>query len=148
MKRDSKETWILLATGVGIIVLGGGAVMSSNLLGNLSASAIATFAANAGFSGPDLVTAVSIALAESGGNPNALGDVGIGQGSFGLWQINSFYHPEYDPDFTILYDPQTNANAAYSVYSVSGRTFKPWSTFNSGQYQAFVPQVQSALGVA
>jgi Lysozyme like domain len=140
MKQDS---WILLAAGVGLIALGGGAAMS---MGNLSASDIATYAANAGFSGSDLITAVSVALAESSGNPRALGDVGIGQGSIGLWQINSYYHPEFGPDFTILYDPQTNANAAYSIYSVSGHTFKPWSAFNSGRYQAFVPQVQSVLG--
>jgi hypothetical protein len=141
-----KDSWILLAAGVGLFALGGTAVVTSGILGNLSASDIATFAANAGFTGQDLITAVSVALAESNGNPNALGDVGIGAGSFGLWQINSYYHPEFGPDFTILYDPQTNANAAYSVYSVSGRTFKPWSTFNSGRYQAFVPTVQSALG--
>lgn len=146
MRKDS--TWILIIFGVGLFALGGGAVMNSGILGNLSASDIATFAANAGFTGNDLITAVSVALAESSGNPKALGDVGIGQGSFGLWQINSYYHPEFGPDFTVLYDPQTNANAAYSIYVVSGYTFKPWSTFNSRAYAKYVSQVQSALGVA
>ncbi len=152
MKKDS---WILLAAGVGLFALGGGTalatggtIMESNILGNLSAAQIANYAQNAGFWGSDLNSAVAVALAESGGNPNALGDIGIGQGSFGLWQINSKYHPEYGPDFTLLYDPQTNANAAYSVYARAGYNFQPWSTYKSGAYLAFVPQVQSALGVA
>src|ERR1700740_3603313 len=93
-------------------------------IGIMTISDIATVAENAGFSGNDLVTAVAIALAESGGNPNALGDIGIGQGSFGLWQINSKYHPEFGPDFTTLYDPQTNANAAYQIY-VNANGFSP-----------------------
>lgn len=142
------DTWLLIAAGVGLFALGGGVAVNSGIFGNLTASQIATFAGAAGFAGNDLITAVSVALAESAGNPEALGDIGIGQGSFGLWQINSYYHPEYGPDFTVLYDPQTNANAAYAIYSASGRTFKAWSTFNSGRYQAFTNQVQSALGVA
>ena len=97
---------------------------------------IGTIAANAGFSGDDLVTAVAVAMAESSGNPNAWGDAGIGAGSFGLWQISSKYHPEYGPDFTELYDPQTNANAAFAVYSQAGRSFSPWSTFKTGAYLA------------
>lgn len=112
----------------------------------MTISDIATVAQNAGFTGNDLVTAVAIALAESGGNPNALGDIGIGQGSFGLWQINSKYHPEFGPDFTSLYDPQTNANAAYEIY-VNAGGFSPWSTFNSGSYQSFVSSVAASLAV-
>lgn len=108
---------------------------------------IATVAQNAGFTGSDLVTAVAVAMAESSGNPNALGDVGIGQGSFGLWQINSKYHPEFGPDFTTLYDPQTNANAAYSVYTAAGNSFTPWSTFKTGSYQQFVSSVAAAVAV-
>lgn len=108
---------------------------------------IGTVASNAGFTGQDLITAVAVALAESSGNPNALGDVGIGQGSFGLWQISSLYHPEFGPDFTTLYDPQTNANAAFKVYSAAGNSFSPWSTFKAGTYQQFVDSVTIALAV-
>ena len=113
----------------------------------MSIDDIATVAQNAGFSGDDLITAVAVALAESSGNPNALGDIGIGQGSFGLWQINSKYHPEFGPDFTTLYDPQTNANAAYSVYSAAGNSFTPWSTFKSGAYQSYVSTVAAAIAI-
>jgi hypothetical protein len=113
----------------------------------MTISDIVTVAQNAGFSGDDLVTAVAVAMAESSGNPNALGDIGIGQGSFGLWQINSYYHPEFGPNFQILYDPQTNANAAYSVYTVAGNSFTPWSTFKTGSYQQFVSSVAAAVAV-
>lgn len=110
--------------------------------GWLTAPQIGQLAASAGFSGPDLITAVAVALAESSGNPNALGDGGA---SYGLWQINVQYHPEFGPNFQALYDPATNAQAAYSVYSAAGRSFKPWTTFTSGAYAKFVSQVQQAL---
>lgn len=115
-------------------------------MSNLSASQIATYASNAGFSGTDLVTAVAIALTESSGNPNALGDtnIGSGTGSFGLWQINADAHPEYAP-FTELYDPQNNANAAYAIYSNAGNSFSPWSTYNSGAYNTYLSSVASAI---
>jgi hypothetical protein len=133
----------LLLVAIGALILLGGTELYA-YMGKLSASQIANVARNAGFSGNDLVTAVAIALAESSGNPQALGDTGIGEGSFGLWQINSYYHPEFGPDFTTLYDPQVNANAAYSVYRTSGNSFKAWSTFNNGAYVAYVSDVQNA----
>lgn len=112
---------------------------------NLSISDIGTYASNAGFSGADLVTAVAIAMAESSGNPDAVGDANIGNGSFGLWQISSKYHPEYGPDFSILFDPQTNADAAYAIYSAAGDSFSPWSTYNSGAYNTYLSAVGAAI---
>lgn len=113
----------------------------------LSMSDIGTYAQNAGFAGDDLVTAVAVALAESGGNPNALGDtnIGSGTGSFGLWQINADAHPEYGPNFSQLYDPQTNANAAYAIYSAAGDSFSSWTTFKTGSYAGFVSSVEAAI---
>lgn len=107
---------------------------------NLSASQIAAYASRAGFAGNDLITAVSIALAESAGNPSAVGDSG---NSIGLWQIDVAYHPEFSGQ--ILSDAQTNADAAFSVYSQAGNSFTPWSTFNNGRYQAFLSVAQNAL---
>lgn len=90
---------------------------------------IRTFAANAGFSGSDLEIAVAIALAESSGNPVAVGDINLTPGgSIGLWQINLKAHPQYTA--AQLTDPQTNANAAYAIYEAAGETFTPWSTFS------------------
>lgn len=121
--------------------------MTLDSRGRLSVMQIWQLAAAAGFSGDDLETAVAIALAESKGDPNAHGDTTLGTktGSFGLWQIYSDAHPEYGPDFTQLFDPQTNANAAYAIYEKAGRSFHPWSTFNNGAYAQFVPTVQSTM---
>jgi hypothetical protein len=115
------------------------------LMGNLSAGQIAQYAANAGWSGNDLSTAVAIALAESAGNPSAYNPetaagAPVGKGSYGLWQIYLNAHPEYAADN--LYDPQTNANDAYEIWQSAG--FSAWSTYSGKQYQAFLSTAQSA----
>jgi len=112
----------------------------------VNAQDIQAVAANAGFSGADLATAVAIALAETlppgnehSYNPetNAPGGTPAGQGSYGLWQIYLKEHPEFAG--VNLMDPQTNANAAYQLYAQHG--FAPWATFLSGKYRAFLSQV-------
>lgn len=114
--------------------------------GRLSAAGIAQLAANAGFQGNDLVTAVAVALAESGGNPGTVGDLNITPGgSIGLWQINLKWHPEYTA--AELMDPQSNANAAYAIYRAAGSTFQPWSTFKNGMYTAYLDQAQAGADV-
>lgn len=116
----------------------GGLVMAT---GKLSKSALLSLAQGAGFPPGDDNTAAAIALAESSGdahayNPESAAGNPQGQGSFGLWQINLHAHPEF---FTWpLYDPATNARAAFSVYEAAGNSFHPWSTFTSGAYQSFV----------
>lgn len=118
--------------------------VTSLVTGNLTASQIAVYAANAGFKGTDLQTAVAVALAESSGNPNANGDTEItAGGSVGLWQINLAAHPEFNGEN--LYDPQTNANAAYAVYQAAGYSFSPWSTYKSGAYEANLTAAQEAV---
>ena len=123
----------------------------SGTMGNLSASQILSYAQAAGFPGDDAIIATAIALAESGGNPEAHGDLTLpGSGSYGLWQIYSKAHPEYGPDFTQLYDPQTNANAAFAIYSGRGGAFTDWSTYNNADtgktpnYLTFLPQASQA----
>lgn len=134
------------ATDGGSIPSDGGIVSSG---GPLSASDIAAYAQAAGFQGADLITATAIALAESGGNPMAHGDLALGQGSFGLWQIYSGAHPEFGPNFAALYDPATNAAAAYQIYNRAGMSFTPWTgTYLTGRYLQFVPTVQAALAAA
>jgi len=91
------------------------------------------YAKAAGFSGADLAIAVAIAYAESSGDANAVGDSG---NSFGLWQINLPNHPEYAD--ANLYDPQTNANAAFAIYQQAGNSFSPWTTFNTGAYSQYL----------
>lgn len=114
--------------------------------GNLTAAQIATVAAAAGFEGDDLMTAVAIAFAESSGNPAAEGDYGNPipgkYNAIGLWQINVGENPGYANEN--LKDPQTNANAAFSLFQLLG--FKAWTTFNNGAYQSYTQT--AAQGVA
>ena len=99
---------------------------------SLSAAQIQGYAAAAGFSGADLATAVAVAFAESSGNPSAYNP----EGSYGLWQIYMPAHPEFAGlDLT---DPQTNANAAFSVYAAAGGRFTPWTTYKTGAYLAYL----------
>lgn len=114
---------------------------------------IVALAAGAGFTGVDLITAVSIALAESGGNPNAYNPeraagAAEGHGSYGLWQIYLTAHPEYASNPGALFDPPTNAAAAYSVYAAAGNSFRPWSTFKNNAYAANVNAVSAVVQAA
>lgn len=117
--------------------------------GKLNPQQIAALAQNAGFTSNDLATAVAIALAESGGNssaynPETAAGAAQGKGSYGLWQIYLTAHPEYTA--AQLLDPQTNANAAYSIYQAAGNDFTPWSTYNSGAYMNYAAQATAATG--
>lgn len=89
--------------------------------------------------------AAAIALAESGGNPNAHnGNSGTGDDSYGLWQINMIggMGPSRRSQFGIgsntqLFDPLTNAKAAVMV-SGGGTSFGPWTTFTHGTYKQYL----------
>lgn len=104
----------------------------------------------AGYTGSSLVTQVAIDLAESGGDPAARGDVGLQDGtwgpSIGLAQIRSLKAQRGTGgirDELANYDPLVNSVHAYAI-SGGGQNFKPWSTFNSGAYRAFVDRAQRA----
>jgi hypothetical protein len=134
----------------GILTIGAFLVISGSA-GNkakLTASEISLLAYNAGFSGDDLITAVAIALAESGGqtgayNPEITANTPLGQGSVGLWQIYQKAHPEFTG--MDLHDPQVNANAAYSVYRQAGFSFHPWSTFKNNAYLTYLNDASGAV---
>lgn len=112
----------------------------------LTAADIATYAKRAGFTGESLPIAISIALAESSGNPVAYNpetqaNTPEGKGSFGLWQIYLKAHPEFEGQN--LYDPQVNANAAYLVYKQAGYSFRPWSTFKNQAYLSHMDEANA-----
>jgi hypothetical protein len=145
---------VVLVVGVGYLLTTSGAASGSTagtgagsgtglggmFGGKLGASDIATYASSAGFSGNDLVTAVAVALAESGGDPSIPGDNGT---SMGLWQIHFTVHPQFNGwDLT---DPQTNANAAYSLYNARGGTFTDWTTYNTGKYTTFLGEASNGV---
>jgi hypothetical protein len=128
--------------------------VSSGSAITLSASQIAQYAADAGFQGDDLTIAVAVALAESGGktgayNPVTNLDSGApastpqGQGATGLWQIYVKVHPEFSGwDLT---DPAQNAAAAFSVWSAAGGSWRPWTTYTTGRYQAYMGTATGAV---
>jgi hypothetical protein len=141
---------VFIVVGVAMVMLAGGSTFVGS--GKLSASDIAGYAANAGFSGPDLQVAVAVALAESGGDPNAVGDQTLAPSngpSIGLWQINTGSKAHPDAAALNLTDPQTNANYAYQIYSKAGQSFGAWTTYGNGDYAAFIVTAQNAVtGVA
>lgn len=124
--------------------LGGDNLGSDATPNVLTAAQIAQYAASAGWTGTDLITAVAVALAESGGDANAQGDFGDPNAgvynAFGLWQVNTGENPQFANDN--LLDPQTNANDAYAIWQQIG--WGGWSTYSSGKYAAFIPTATAA----
>lgn len=93
-----------------------------------------------GFPDPD--TAAAVAMAESRGRPDAANVVtnpkpgNLPERSFGLWQINTLVHREYDEQR--LLDPEYNAQAALAISS-GGTVWRWWSTYSDGTYRRFMP---------
>ena len=122
-------------TIVAIITLAVGLIAYTFLHGagiQSNPSYLVQLAQNAGFVGQDANIAAAIAIAESSGNPKAIGDNGT---SYGLWQIHYTVHPEFDPQS--LFDPAYNASAAFQIYSIRGG-FQDWSTYNTGTYEKYL----------
>jgi len=129
---------------IAILVSSGESSMGAgSMLGKLSSDEIRQYASAAGFTGTDLDTAVAIALAESSGDPAALGDVALG-GSLGLWQVYTVAHPDFAAQD--LTDPQTNANAAFAIYQAAGNSFHPWTTYKTGAYKKYLAPQGGAGG--
>ncbi|HEX6351952.1 transglycosylase SLT domain-containing protein [Actinophytocola sp.] len=119
----------------------------------LSDQEIARLAADAGFSGQDLETAVAVALAESRGDSDAVGDVNIQTDvygpSIGLWQIRSVnpghanrFEQQHHNEAT-NYDPATNARNAHAIFERRG--WRPWSTYTRGNYRQFLDRARNAV---
>jgi Lysozyme like domain len=85
--------------------------------------------------------AASIALAESGGNPNALNDNTDGSIDRGAWQINSVHGALSTTDL--------NANArAAVIISNNGTDWSPWVTYKQGKEIPFLSGNQAGSGLA
>lgn len=123
----------------------------------------------------DAVVAVAIALAESGGRPDAAGDhlsifdLGYrryaerwacnGYTSWGLWQIHLPAHRDRlralvgsdNPcDWAgWLSDPDNNARVAYQISQDSlvatGSRWRPWTTYNTGAYLSYIDAAAFAV---
>lgn len=76
--------------------------------------------------------AAAIAMAESGGRRHPRDNINAdGSVDRGPWQINSVHGA------LSTHDPLGNARAAVRI-SNNGRNWRPWATFNSGAYRAFL----------
>lgn len=109
----------------------------------LTPDQIARYALGAGFGISDGTTATAIALAESGGDADSH-YVTSKEDSRGLWQINVMAHPQYANQN--LYDPATDAKAAFAVYKSSG--WKAWTTYGGARYYAFLAPASAGMAVA
>lgn len=110
----------------------------------LSDDAIRDVALMAGFKGDSLVTAIAVAIEESGGNPDA---VNINKDKYrsrdrGLWQINDHWHPEVTD--AVAFDPTQAAAAAYAI-SRQGTNWTAWSAVKSGAYLMYVPRAKKSV---
>jgi hypothetical protein len=125
-----------------------------------AAQTCATYAAAAGWAnngqyGGNLVIAVAVCVAESGGQPTIYYCDGTGTvayyppvrcptGSYdrGLWQINSKYHPEVTD--SCAFRAQCNADAAYRI-SDQGTDFAPWAVYDTDLYAQYLAVAQAAV---
>ncbi len=100
----------------------------------------------------DVVTAVAVAWAESGGETTAHNDK-YPDDSYGLWQINMLGKMGEARRKQLglssnqeLFDPATNARAAHQVWTDAGGKWTPWTTYTSGAYMTHVPAARRAVG--
>jgi len=93
----------------------------------------------------------AIGAAESGGNARAHNpNRSTGDNSYGIWQINMIDNlgPARRKEFGLqsneqLFDPVTNALAMKRILQSSGP--HAWTTYTSGAYKQFLPQVEKAV---
>jgi LysM repeat protein len=91
--------------------------------GSYSCSALEQLWDSAGGNPSDAFMAAEIAMAESGGNPNAISPTS----DYGLWQINA------SNGSLATLDPYANAKSAI-ILSGNGTNWGPWTTYTSGAY--------------
>jgi hypothetical protein len=98
----------------------------------------------AGFPRASWNVAVAVALAESGGNPDALNNKNTnGSSDYGLFQINSVH-----ADLLKAHnwrDPTDNARMALAISS-NGTNWRPWVAYTTGRYAAYLPRAHAATG--
>jgi LysM repeat protein len=102
---------------------GGTAAVQSASQGRYSCSGLELIWEQAGGSPARAMMAAEIAMAESGGNPNAISPTD----DFGLWQINA------SNGALATLNPFQNAKSAVEL-SNNGTNWGPWTTYTSGAY--------------
>jgi len=98
---------------------------ASSLSGTLGCSGLEALWEAAGGSHAEAFMAAEIAMAESGGQQDALSPTN----DYGYWQINGSHGPA-----EATFNPLGNAEAAIAI-SGNGTDWDPWTTYVSGAYQ-------------
>jgi hypothetical protein len=130
-KRSKLPPWLVVGV---LLVLTGGIAQAKGPAPRkrLTRAELEQLARDVGF--PDPVFAATIAMRESGGDPNAINDTRgrtdlppgtTNEHSIGLWQINLLAHPKFSPGDML--DPRRNAEAAFEI-SQRGTNWGAWST--------------------
>jgi hypothetical protein len=110
----------------------------------LSYLAVARLVVNAGVpcSGDRIATAVAVAKAESSFRPWITNTAGNAHGiDRGLWQVNSYWHPEVSA--TCALSASCNARAMARI-SRGGTRWSEWWTYNNGKHRPFMAQARAA----
>jgi hypothetical protein len=110
----------------------------------LSYLAVANVAHAAGVScvGDRLAIAVAVARAESSFRTGATNTVGNAHGiDRGLWQINSYWHPEVSVACAFSASCNARAMARISNY---GRSWSQWWTYNNGKHLQYMSSSRAA----
>ena len=121
--------------------------------GKLSAQQMAQLLYDTGWRGNDLVNALAVSFQESGWKANNLNpDASTGDQSYGLFQINMLgdLGPARREKYGLssnneLYDPVTNAQIAYKMWSESG--WQPWSSWKRGEYEKHLDMAKDAAAL-
>jgi hypothetical protein len=116
--------------------------------GQMTIEQLVGLAKGAGFDDNEAVIMAAIAMAESSGNSKAHNKKPP-DNSYGLWQINMIGDlgparlREYRlSNYEQLFDPVTNAKAAYAIRRSQG--LSAWSVYKSGSYKKFLSQAQAS----
>jgi LysM repeat protein len=120
---DGSATHSIGSAVTGGTAEGGTIVTQSASQGMYSCSGLEQLWEQAGGSSADALMAAEIAMAESGGNPNAISPTD----DFGLWQING------SNGSLATLNPFQNARSAITLSS-NGTNWGPWTTYHSGAY--------------
>ena len=120
------------------------AVADGKADGALTYVAVARLAKNAGISctGERIALATAVAKAESGFRPQITNTAGNAHGiDRGLWQINSYWHPEVSKSCAL--SASCNARAAARISSY-GRNWNQWWTWTNRKHVPFMSQARAA----
>lgn len=110
--------------------------------GNYSYSQLRKLWLNAGGNKGWSWVMAAIAMAESGGNPQAHNVDSNGSVDYGLWQINTVHRYAVSD----MLNPQQNAKEAVSIFNSAGP--HAWSTYNNGAYKKYMPSGKGTPNIA